>query len=228
MDRILILDSASKHLHLFSKDGEYAENVIRFEDEPNDICYIKDNLIAVTIVRKHIILLIDLLTKNITKTIKVEDLCFGIESNGTTLVVILGAREPELLTLDLEGNIISQVTVPGKCILRMTLHYESIVCTDFKDNLVSCNTNKGILSWTHKHEDFLEPLGLAIDKHGFIFVASKNSNKIVVLSEDGKTSRTILSKDDGIVSSTAIHIDKLSSTLLVTNLSNGDAFVHKI
>ncbi|CAG2235046.1 TRIM56 [Mytilus edulis] len=229
--RILILDSISKTVHLFSKEGEYTESVIRFADQPNDICYIKGNLIAVTIVNKHKILLIDLITKNITKTIKVENFCFGIESNGATLVVLIGGtcgREPELLTVDLDGNIISQVRVPGQFILRMTLHKDNIVCTHFKDNLISCINNKGILSWTHKHEDILEPFGVAIDKHGFIFVASKNSNKIVVLSEDGKTSRTILSKDDGIVFPTAIHIDKLSSTLIVTNLSHGDAFVYEI
>lgn len=56
--RILILDSVSKSLILFSQDGEYSETLIVFEDEPSDICYIKDNLIAVTSFDKHNILLL--------------------------------------------------------------------------------------------------------------------------------------------------------------------------
>lgn len=58
--RIIILDSISKTVHLFSKEGDYTESVIRFADQPNDICYIKGNLIAVTNFSKHKILLIDL------------------------------------------------------------------------------------------------------------------------------------------------------------------------
>lgn len=71
--KILILDKVSIKLLLFSKDGEYTETVIIFKDEPNDICYIKGNLIAVLFHAVHKLFLIDLLTKRITKTIQLVD-----------------------------------------------------------------------------------------------------------------------------------------------------------
>lgn len=72
-------------------------------------------------------MLIDIEKKNITKTIKVSDLCYGIDSNGKTLVVILLGSRKELLTLDLEGNILSEIRVPGAFTIRTAL---------FKDNIV--------------------------------------------------------------------------------------------
>ncbi|CAC5413850.1 unnamed protein product [Mytilus coruscus] len=226
--RHLVLEAVSKSLIMFSKNGEYTEHVILFEDEPNDICYIRGNLIAVTILQKRKILLIGLITKSITKTFQVTDSCFGVESNGETLVVSLHGSSHKLLTLDLDGYILSEVTVPGKYTIRSALYKSNILVTNWKDNIIYCYTNNGVLSWEHKLKDIGEPFGITVDKNGFIYVACKRNDKIVVLSKDGKTSRTILSKENGIVYPRAINIDKTSSTLLVTNSFNGDAFVYEI
>ncbi|CAG2225934.1 unnamed protein product [Mytilus edulis] len=166
--------------------------------------------------------------KVITKTIEVADVCYGIDSNGDTLVVKLIGSRKKLLTLDLEGSILSEIRVPGEFTFRIALHKDNIVVTDWKANLISCYTNNGVLVWTYKHEDIREPFGITVDKNGFIYVACKGNDKIVVLSEDGKTSKTILSKVDGIVNPLAINIDKTSSTLLVTNASNGKAYLFDI
>ncbi|VDI59229.1 Hypothetical predicted protein [Mytilus galloprovincialis] len=227
--RILILDAASKRLLLFSKDGDYIKDVICLEGEPSDICYIKGNLIAVTIHFEQTILLIDISQQNITKTIKVTDECFGIDSNGETLVVnLVGSEVIKLLTLDLDGNILSAVNVPGMFSICIALNKKNMICTDWNDNLISCYSNNGILLWTHQHEDIREPFGITVNKHGFTFVACRGNDRIIVLSEDGKTSKTILSKESGLDSPHAISIDKTSSTLLVTNFSNGDAYLFDI
>ncbi|CAC5413853.1 unnamed protein product [Mytilus coruscus] len=227
--RILILDAASKRLLLFSKDGDYIKNVICLEGEPSGICYIKGNLIAVTIHFEQTIFFIDISQDNITKTIKVTDECYGIDSNGETLVVnLVGSEVIKLLTLDLDGNILSAVNVPGMFTICTALYKNNMLCTDWNDNLISCYSNNGILLWTHQHEDIREPFGITVDKHGFVFVACRGNDQIIVLSEDGKTSKTILSNENGIDSPHAISIDKTSSTLLVTNYSNGDAYVFDI
>ncbi|XP_071177616.1 protein lin-41-like [Mytilus edulis] len=225
--RNLLLDTVSKSLLLFSKEGEYIEKVISFNDKPNDFCYIKGNLIAVTFFRDRKLLLVDLLQKQIRKTIRVTGLCFGIDSDGKTLVVSLTKRNI-IVTLDLEGNILSEIGVPGECTIRTALHKNNIVCSDWKGNHIYCYTSKGILLWKYKHEGICKPFGITIDTNGFIYIACRGNDKIVVLSEDGKTSRTILSKENGIDKPCAINVNKTLSTLLVTNSSNGDAFVFKI
>lgn len=226
--RNVILDVTSKSLLLFSKDGEFTENLQKFEDEPNDICYIKGNLIAVTIHQKNKILLIDIVNKNITKTIKVADTCYGIDSNGEALVVNLDSSPMKLLIMDFDGNALSVISVPGQYTIHTALFKNNILCTDWKDNLVYCYTNKGSLLWTYNQEDICKPFGITVDKHGFIYVTCKGNDKIAVLSEDGKTSRTIISKDLDVVCPSAINIEKSSCTLLVTNQCNGNAFVFEI
>ncbi|XP_076108066.1 uncharacterized protein LOC143076234 [Mytilus galloprovincialis] len=223
----LLLDTVSKSLLLFSKEGEYIEKVISFKDEPNDLCYIKDSLIAVTFLTVPNLLLIDLIQKDITKSITVEGSCYGIDSDGATLVVSLNDRPKRLVTLDLEGTILSEIGVPGEYTVRTALYKNNIVCSDWKDNLIYCYTKNGDLLWKYKHVDICEPFGITVDKHGFIYVACTRNGKIVVLSEDGKISRTILLKN-GIVGPRAINIDKTSSSLLVTSSLNGDAFVFEI
>ncbi|CAC5413866.1 unnamed protein product [Mytilus coruscus] len=218
--RILILDRISTSLLLFSKNGKYLEKVMVVGSPPSDICYIKHNLIAVTIQHRETILLIDFLKKQITNTIKVSQNSFGIDSNGEVLVVNLHGCPPTLLTVNLDGNILSEIKVPGKFTIRTALSKNNIVCTDWHNRHIYCYTTDGILLWTNKYEDICEPFGITIDKNGFIFVASRKNDKIVVLSEDGETSKTILSKENGIVYPFAINIDKSSSTLLVTNSSN--------
>lgn len=127
---------------LFSKDGDYIKDVICLEGEPSDICYIKGNLIAVTLHFEQTILLIDISQQNITKTINVTDECFGIDSNGETLVVsLVGSEVIKLLTLDLDGNILSAVNVPGMYTICTALNKKNMICTDWNDNLISCYSN---------------------------------------------------------------------------------------
>ncbi|XP_052073237.1 uncharacterized protein LOC127711282 isoform X3 [Mytilus californianus] len=229
--RKLILDFASKSLLLFSKDGRFTETVTSFYGQPSDVCFIKGNLIAVTIFNLHKILLIDIEKKIITRTIEVEDFCYGIDSNGKKLVVTLHSTCSErgyLTTLDLEGNILSSIRVLGEFTLRLSLLKDNIVVTNWNANVISCYTNNGVLLWRNKHEDIREPFGIAVDKHGFIFVACRANDSILVLSEDGMTSKTILSKENEIDKPYAISIDKSSSTLLVANRSKSKAFVYEI
>ncbi|CAG2235047.1 unnamed protein product [Mytilus edulis] len=132
------------------------------------------------------------------------------------------------LTMNLDGNILSEIKVPGKYTIRAALSNNNIVCTDWHNSYINCFGTNGILLWKNKNKDICEPFGITVDKHGFIFVASRKNYKIVVLSEDGRTCKTILSKENGIVSPIAKNIDKSSSKLMVTNSSHGDAYVFEI
>lgn len=225
----LILERVTKSLLLFSKHGEYKETLIVFEGHPSDMCYIKHNLIAVTIQDDNTILLIDFSKKRITNTIEVSENCFGIDSNGEVLILNLHGSQPALLTMNLDGNILSEIKVPGKYTIRAALSKNNIVCTDWHNSHIYCFSTDGILLWKNKYKDICEPFGITVEKHGFIFVASrKNYKMLIFLSEDGRSCKIILSKENGIVSPIAINIDKSSSKLMVTNSCHGNVYVFEI
>lgn len=66
--------------------------------------------------------------------------------------------------------------------------------------------------FTYKHENLMGPYGLAIDNNGFIFVNSRNSGNIHILSEDGHL-RTIFDIDSPL----CIKFKKNSQRCFVTN-----------
>jgi hypothetical protein len=46
--QMLFLDRNNKCLMLFSKDGVYSRDGVKFTASPCGVCYVKDNMIAVT------------------------------------------------------------------------------------------------------------------------------------------------------------------------------------
>lgn len=62
-----------------------------------------------------------------------------------------------------------------------------------------------------------KPLGIDVDRYGFVYVACRNPHEIIALSQDGKESRVILSADSGVNDPFAINIDRESSLLAFSN-----------
>ncbi|VDI43576.1 Hypothetical predicted protein [Mytilus galloprovincialis] len=86
-------------------------------------------------------------------------------------------------------------------------------------------------------DDIYSPQGITLDKNGFVYVVSQNNNRVVVVSPDGKTCKTILSEADRIKSLYAIDIDRESGIMIVSSKISFDsddsksyqtAFVYKI
>ena len=67
-----------------------------------------------------------------------------------------------------------------------------------------------------------------IDRLGFVYAVCSASKQVMVISQDGKQSRVILSQDDGMDEMFAVNIDRKTSTLLVCDWSNGTAFLFQI
>ncbi|VDI43573.1 Hypothetical predicted protein [Mytilus galloprovincialis] len=90
--------------------------------------------------------------------------------------------------------------------------------------------------WTFMHDDIFIIQGITLDKNGFVYVVSMSTNRVVVVSPDGKTCKTILSEADGIKCPLAIDIDRetgimiVSSEISVCNVDRAynTAFVYKI
>lgn len=105
--------------------------------------------------------------------------------------------------------------------------FESHVATTAKhiyisnhgNSTVMCCDFQGALQWTYCDEEILvSPRGLTVDSFGNVYVAGQTSNNVVIISNDGKQYREILSEKNGLCKPSAIHFDKHQSKLLVANL----------
>lgn len=57
-------------------------------------------------------------------------------------------------------------------------------------------------------EQFLGPQGLAVDKHGYIFVADSANNRVKVLDENGNFIKNILTEKDSLERPQSLEIDR--------------------
>jgi hypothetical protein len=195
--QMLFLDRNNKCLMLYSKDGVYSRDVVKFTASPCGVCYVKDNMIAVTFDYGEQVSFIDLTTNQIVKSVMVSKCCYGIESNGEIIVpIILHVACSAFCTMDLEGNILCPAKTMSERAVCISLFAKHIYNADYKQGILSCYRMNGDLLWPSNQGNIHDIRGLSIDRHGFAYAACSASDQVIVISQDGKQSRVILSQDD--------------------------------
>ncbi|CAC5380624.1 unnamed protein product [Mytilus coruscus] len=237
---LLFVDHDNKQLIQCNNKGNDIERVMVFRGKPYCVCYIKDNTVAVTVPDRHQIVKIDLVSEEITTTIRrgVAVHSYGIDSNGECIIVAesFGFNKNIVSILDLDGKVVRCVDMKGE--LDFVAMFENkLYSTNWETSMVLCMEENGNKLWeidTKKLEtqignkEFNQPMGIAIDNNQFIYVAWKTNNTIIIISPNGLSSRLLLSEADGIKNPTDISVDRETQTLLVSNRSDGCAFVFKI
>lgn len=227
--QMVIIDRNNKCLMLFSKDGIYSRDVVKFTAIPWGVCYVKDSMVAVTLKDENAVSFIDVATNKIVKSVKISTQCYGIDCDGEIIVLnLLHSHMCAFRTMDLEGNILGPVKTLSERSTCISLIAKHIYTADFIQGTLSCYLLNGVLLWSSKQGHMHNIRGLSIDRHRFIYAACNDSKQVIVVSQDGKQSRVILSQDDGMEEPVAVNIDRKTSSLLVCNKTNGTAFLFRI
>ncbi|VDI72070.1 Hypothetical predicted protein [Mytilus galloprovincialis] len=230
--KCMILDYTKKELLLFSNDGTFIRKVVKFTENPLfDACFVRNNTVAVTLGNTLQTVLVDTEKNTVIQTIKLSHDCYGVASDGKTLVI---SSNSQCTTLNL--NDMSHTILEGmRGLFRISLYIENIYGTNTRESKVCCYKSTGESLWTYQHQDIATPQGLTLDKNGFVYIASWGNNSIVVISPDGKTSKTILSEADEIKRPLAIDINRETGMMIVSSeisddtISGSDsAFVYKL
>ncbi|XP_052083239.1 uncharacterized protein LOC127720607 [Mytilus californianus] len=211
----------------YNSDGTFMKELMTFKEQPYDVCFVKDNTVAVTLYRATKVLLVDVEKNKLIKTIKLAHGCYGVSSDGE--VMIISHKEArKIIILNLKD--MSEDILEGIRVHRISLFKGNIYGTYYYEDRVDCYRITGELLWTFTHEDIYQPEGIAVDMNGFVYITSCGKDRIVVLSSDGKISRTVLCKEDGILEPYAIDINKELGTMLVACCvdKKGSAFIFKI
>ncbi|CAC5374957.1 unnamed protein product [Mytilus coruscus] len=151
--------------------------------------------------------------------------CSGVSSDGQVLVISM-PNEKKVIVMNLLDE--SKQKSEGIYVNHISLVNGNIYGSNFFNKTVKCYTLSGELLWTFKHENIDKPSGIALDKHGFIYVACRISNKIVVFSPDGKSCRTILNREDGMKAPQSIAIDIKSETIVSSSREDLDPLLFKL
>ncbi|CAC5374958.1 unnamed protein product [Mytilus coruscus] len=210
----LIVDTVGKDLLLFKNDGTFIRAVLSFENTPDSVCFVKDGTVAVSFYRNGEVALVDIYKSQVDRNFMFPKVCCsGVSSDGQVLVISM-PNEKKVIVMNLLDE---SKQKEGIYVNHISLVKGNIYGSNFFNKTVKCYTLSGELLWTFKHENIDKPSGIALDKHGFIYVACRISNKIVVFSPDGKSCRTILNREDGMKAPQSIAIDIKSETMLVSS-----------
>ncbi|XP_063412546.1 uncharacterized protein LOC134695257 [Mytilus trossulus] len=250
--KYLILDSpfGRSNLLLFSNDGLFIREVVKFTGPSSDTCFVRNNTVALTLRSEKQIALVDVEKNKILKSINISHLCDTVASDGQILVVSSVDKSTIVNLNDMSHTILEGVVAKKVALFKGniygtlfkgniygTLFKGNIYGTNHSENKVCCYKSTGEPLWTFMHDDIVYPQGITLDKNGFVYVVSQYNNRVVVVSPDGKTCKTILSEADGMNDPRAIDIDRESDIMIVFSkirVDNDDsksydtAFVYKI
>jgi hypothetical protein len=215
---------------MFSNNGNYEKEIVRFSGMPYDVSYTGNNIVAVTIVDNGEVAFVKVITNTIKNTVDIGHECWGTDLNVNRLAIriISNSTRSHIVYLDHKGKLIDRVNIPGINSTNISLRNDTIKCTAWITNTIYCYTLTGQQIWTFKDKQILQaPRGIDLDKNRNVYVAGSETNNIVVLSPDGKNCRQILTKSDGLNTPCSLHININRSELLVCN-ERGPAFVFSL
>ncbi|XP_063397749.1 uncharacterized protein LOC134682076 [Mytilus trossulus] len=224
--QLVFADQNNESLILCDKNGVYVRNILKFSNYPSDVCHIRNNVVAVTLPDAHQIVIVDVETNRIGHTFKVKSKCYGVYYDGNTISVRLPEENSVVILSMIDGSVKHTISIPGINVNRFSGFNQNRVFINWKKHEVLCYNGNSLI-WKC-NENIKDPSGIKIDKNGLIYIACDQSSKIVIVSSDGKSSRQLLSYDDGIRNPWAIDIDRETSTLLVANRDGATIFLYQL
>lgn len=225
--RIVLADNRRFNNQLFMINHECRFiKTIPLEDQCFDVAVIEKNTVAITLVEKKKIVFVDVNSSTKQRSIYTRDRCYGIYYTGEQLVVCLDNLTIQLF--DLTGNTLSILPIGER----------SLYCSVFNNKLyytaqggtVSCIYSidlNGEIIWKFDCQKNERPNGITNDGSGNSFVACWGSNELMVVGQDGKNTRILLTDKNELVGPNAIHYNRKSKTLLICNVS-GKCFLYRV
>ena len=228
--KLVFAEREDKLLLMFSNNGNYEKDIVRFSGVPYEVSYTGENIVAVTIYDKREVVFVNVITNIITNTVYIGHQCCGTDFNLNRLAIraIQDSTSSHIVYLDPTGKLIDRVNITGLNSTHISLRDDTIKCTDWKTNTIYCYTLTGQQMWAFKDENVLRaPIGIALDKNKNVYVAGRETNNVVVLSPDGENCREMVSNSEGLNKPYSLRINIDRSELLVCNL-RGPAFVFSL
>lgn len=224
--QILIADYRGKpQLMQYNKQGT-SFLAIPVSANPFDLTLIDTERVGISYGHAGYIEILNISTRKVEKGIELDDCCCGISYHDKKLYVVVDNHG--IVVVNLEGNCINTIRIYIDDVERITTKRDRIYYTNFKKDIVKCCTLAGDEIWSF-HDDSLKiALGIAVDGNGNVFVLGKGPNILIVISHDGKTSKRLLTKSDGLVTPRAICYNEVQKLLLVCNEYNRQAFCFKV
>lgn len=212
----------SKTNGLVILNGAIVDKKISTSHPPNDVAVVSEKIVAVSVDMG--VELIDINSGKIKKKYECGK-CGGLTFNGGKLLCCVNGKG--VVSIELSTNAISTViqdasTSPYDYCAADKNH---IYRTSFNSKSVCCYSKKGEKLWELKDDKAMAfPYGICVDNSSCLYVVAFKNNSVIAVQPDGKSWRTVLTKDNKLVNPLAINYHSKKHQLLVANL-NGPLYL---
>ncbi|XP_076088225.1 uncharacterized protein LOC143058638 [Mytilus galloprovincialis] len=219
-----------KRLNVIASNGTFKFDMLLDPSYGFDITIINEKTIAITSgsSSEHIgIDIIDIESRKKIKFISLPDRPWGITRDQDSLFVCVKGRGIyRVNTLDYTTSHLISCNLSGSNYI--SVFAEKIYFTDWYDHSVVCCDRNGSHVWRFKEESVLKnSRGITVDNEGNVFLVGQHSSNVVIISNDGKHHRQILTKKQGLSQPSAIFFDKQTGKLLLAN-TRKNAFLYSV
>ncbi|XP_071160484.1 uncharacterized protein [Mytilus edulis] len=191
IDGRFIIVEQNGTVNLLTSDGKLQKK-LPIPGKARSVTQINQDTIAI-IDSERAVNIFNMKKETVTKVIKLDKICWGLSFSNNSFAV--GLDNNEFRIIDLEGNTLKSIPIQSKTILDFFVYYDDrFIYSDFE--AVYCVDESGTQIWKYK-QDMFYPAGLCTDSYGNIFVADYLSNRIKVISKDGKNSKVLINEEDG-------------------------------
>ncbi|CAG2189719.1 unnamed protein product [Mytilus edulis] len=220
---LVFTDYINKRLIICNSDGTDVHH-FPLSYKPYCITDVDSNTVAVSCIDRTI-LIINISTRSITSTINTRGYCDGgISYNDNNLYVVI-ARSI-IHVMDLKGKVIRTIALPADKIRDISVNRGRLVVINVT-SIYCCSLHEQLI-WKFKNDKYKDLDRVTTDNESNVYVTDGSTHTVVVVSDDGKLYREILTQSDGLKRPSGIHFDKNENVLLVCNHTFGNGFLFEL
>ena len=165
------------------------------------------------------IVIIDIESQEVMTTISMDTYIYGMAVRGRTIYYCTDDKGLKMLNLsDRSVSDIINRNMSGVCYVATS--EDNLYYTNANTHIVTCCDLHGTTQWEFKDTRVLKgPVGISVDNDGNVYAVCFHSDKVVVISSDGKRHRQLLSYKDGLRNPRVLDYDRSTNRLLVVKQS---------
>ena len=237
--QLLLTDNLNHNIKLLDRLFRM-QDVLVLQASPWDIAALDDSSAIVTLpgVQKLQYIHMTPQLSSIGDSVPVDSRCYGICIVGDEIFVSCCKElgDSDIRVLDIQGNEKKRMCSikDGPFVFYHALYItvspsrEKIYVSDWADSVLYCLSNNGTVLYQYKDETLDKPCALYVDDSDNVVVASEMGSNVQVISENGRTCKTLLSSEHGLGYPKAIAYRNTDQTLAVGCSESSKIFIFKL
>ncbi|XP_052067786.1 uncharacterized protein LOC127707294 [Mytilus californianus] len=217
---LVFTDYNNDQLIICNADGTDVHH-IPLSYTPRYITEVDSNTVAVSCTFNNTTLIINMHTRSVTSTFNTSHNCYGISFDDNNLYVVIDMSI--IHVMDLTGKEIRTIPLPSDKIRDISVNRDRLVCINVT-SIYCCSLDEKLI-WKFKNDRYQDLGRVTTDNERNVYVTDGRTHTVVVIYDDGKIYREILTQSDGLKRPGGIHFDKKENILLVCNHLFGNGFL---